>query len=78
MNKLKNAWNKFPLTSHWRIWISIPFIVIAIAIIAFGAYAGKYRSFESGINIGIDFKGGTVLTVKMGDKYIGSNEGYDK
>ncbi len=78
MNKLKNAWNKFSLTSHWRIWISIPFIVIAIAIIAFGAYAGKYRSFESGINIGIDFKGGTVLTVKMGDKYIGSNEGYDK
>ncbi|MDE6550596.1 MAG: protein translocase subunit SecF [Clostridia bacterium] len=78
MNKLKNAWKKFPLTSHWRIWVSIPFIIIAIAIIAFGAYAGKYHSFENGVNIGIDFKGGTVLTVKMGDEYIGSSEGYDK
>lgn len=77
--KLRQSWNKFPITSHWRIWASIPFIIIAAAIIAFGCYAGKYNSFDSGINIGIDFKGGTVITTQLGEDIVDNqyNEYYD-
>ena len=67
---LMDKWSRFRLTSHWRIWISIPFIVIIIAIICFGAYAGQGGTFESGINIGIDFKGGTIITTKLGESAV--------
>ena len=67
---LMDKWSRFRLTSYWRIWISIPFIVIIIAIICFGAYAGQGGTFESGINIGIDFKGGTIITTKLGESAV--------
>lgn len=78
MNKLRKFWKNYAITSHWRIWVSIPFIVIAAAILAYGLFAGKYDDFASGVNIGIDFKGGTVLTVEMGEDRIGNSEGYNK
>ncbi|MDE5618485.1 MAG: hypothetical protein K2I79_03260, partial [Clostridia bacterium] len=78
MNKLRKFWKNYAITSHWRIWVSIPFIIIAAAILAFGLFAGKYDDFASGVNIGIDFKGGTVLTVEMGEDRIGNSEGYNK
>ena len=67
---LGDKWNRFRLTSNWRIWVSIPFIVIIIAIICFGVYAGQGGSFESGMNIGIDFKGGTIITTKLGENAV--------
>ena len=69
---LADRWSRFRLTSYWRIWVSIPFIVIIIAIICFGAYAGQGGSFESGMNIGIDFKGGTIITTKLGETAVES------
>ncbi len=67
---LADKWSRFRLTSFWRIWVSIPFVVIAIAIICFGAYAGQGGAFENGINIGIDFKGGTIITTKLGEDIV--------
>lgn len=67
---LADKWSRFRLTSFWRIWVSIPFAVIAIAIICFGAYAGQGGAFENGINIGIDFKGGTIITTKLGEDIV--------
>ena len=67
---LSDKWSRFRLTSYWRLWISIPFIVIIIAIICFGAYAGQAGAFEGGINIGIDFKGGTIITTKLGSSAV--------
>ena len=69
---LADRWSRFRLTSYWRIWVSIPFIVIIIAIICFGAYAGQGGLFESGMNIGIDFKGGTIITTKLGETAVES------
>lgn len=76
---LADKWSRFRLTSFWRIWVSIPFVVIAIAIICFGAYAGQGGAFENGINIGIDFKGGTIITTKLGEDIVQNdyNEYYD-
>ena len=63
---LSDRWSRFRLTSWWRLWISIPFVIVAVAIIVFGVFAGQSGTFEGGINIGIDFKGGTIITTKLG------------
>lgn len=63
---LSERWSRFRLTSWWRLWISIPFVIVAVAIIVFGVFAGQSGTFEGGINIGIDFKGGTIITTKLG------------
>lgn len=51
-----------------KIWYLIPIVIILIACVAFGIYAGVNKDFSSGMNIGIDFTGGTMVTVQVGDK----------
>ena len=53
-----------------RIWFMIPVIIVLIALIEFFAFAGVNNwDFSEGLNIGIDFTGGTQITVALGDNY---------
>lgn len=53
-----------------KIWFAIPLVIILIALIEFFCFAGINNwDFEKGINVGIDFTGGTSMTVTLGEKY---------
>lgn len=63
------------VVEKWRYWVSLPFVIILAACIAFGIYAGIAKDASRGINLGIDFTGGNIVTVQT--KYdANDNEGY--
>lgn len=49
------------------IWFIIPLVIIIVAAISFGIYAGVNKDASQGMNIGIDFTGGTMVTIKVDD-----------
>jgi len=61
------------IVSKYKIWFSIPLALIIIGIIAFIIFAIVGGSFGSGFNLGIDFTGGTILTVEIGDQALNDN-----
>lgn len=68
-------YRNFKICKNKRIWYSIPmlFIVAAlIVIITIGATSGSYTD---AIGIGIDFEGGTLITVTLGSDAI---DNYDE
>ena len=52
--------------SKYRIWFAIPLVVILIAIIVFSVFSIVNKDAQEGMNLGIDFTGGTVMTVTVG------------
>ena len=64
----------------WKYWISVPLAIIFIALIAFGIYAGVYKDAAQGVNIGIDFAGGNIITIQTKYDANGSdaNANYNK
>lgn len=64
---MKNLLAGKEIVEKKKIWFLIPLVIIVIAAIAFGIYAGVRGSAKDGINIGIDFTGGTMVTVQVDD-----------
>ena len=67
------------VVEKWKYWIAVPIAILLIAIIAFGIFAGVYKDAAQGVNVGIDFTGGNIVTIQT--KYArGSNDkaNYDK
>lgn len=64
---MKNLLAGKEIVEKKKIWFLIPLVVIVIALIAFGIFAGVNGSAKDGINIGIDFTGGTMVTVQVED-----------
>jgi len=50
----------------YRIWFAIPLVIVLVAVIMFSIFAAVNKDAQSGMNLGIDFTGGTVLTVAVG------------
>lgn len=73
MNKLYGT----SITNKWRIWVVIPFVVLLIAIIVFASVAISQKDVSRGMNIGIDFSGGSVITIVLGEGELGSNDGFN-
>lgn len=67
---MKNLLAGKKLVEKHIIWYIIPIVVILIACVAFGIYAGVHKDFSQGINLGIDFTGGTMVTVELGQDAI--------
>ena len=61
---------KFPIAKNGKFWIIAPLVIIVLAGIMFGIYAGVYKDAKKGMNIGIDFAGGSVVTVELGDAIL--------
>ncbi|MEG2413097.1 MAG: protein translocase subunit SecF [Clostridia bacterium] len=76
--ELNTLTKKKGLTDRYMIWLIIPLIIIVIAAAVFTGFAVSYKDISKGINIGIDFAGGSVITVTLGEEQIGTNEGYNK
>ncbi len=72
------------IVEKYKIWFIVPLVILLAAMIVFTAFGinavvdarksgdswGKAigKGFSNGINIGIDFEGGTLLTVIMGEE----------
>ncbi len=54
------------VADKWWIYLIIPAIVILVALIAFMSYALTAGTVSQGMNIGLDFTGGSALTVTIG------------
>ena len=53
--------------SKYRIWFAVPLVAILIAVIVFSVFAIVNKDAAEGMNLGIDFTGGTVMTVNVGN-----------
>lgn len=60
--------NNFKIAEKWKIWYSIPAFILLISLVVFFCIGGMAGNLSDGINIGIDFTGGTILTVTLGDE----------
>ena len=60
----------------YRIWFAVPLIVILVAIIVFSVFAAVNKDAQEGMNLGIDFTGGTVMTVTVGEVNDAEYEAY--
>lgn len=74
MNKLK----KFKIVENGKYFVILPVIVLVIAAIVFTSFSLKFGDAQYGMNVGIDFAGGSLVTVTLGDDRIGTKEGYEK
>lgn len=57
----------FNIISKWRIWYVIPAAIVLIALMMFFIIGGSADNLAEGMNIGIDFTGGTIVTVSLGE-----------
>ena len=74
MKKLQDA--KI-VEKHW-IWAIAPVVIFLVAVIVFASFAGINKDITKGMNIGIDFAGGSILTVELGSDVLNNSEEYDK
>ena len=74
MKKLLNA--KI-VEKHW-IWAIAPVVIFLVAVIVFSSFAGINKDISKGMNIGIDFAGGSILTVELGSDILGNSDSYKK
>ena len=63
--------------SKYRIWFAVPIVVILIAVIMFSIFSVVNKDVQEGMNLGIDFTGGTVMTVTVGNA-LDENGAYDE
>lgn len=67
MKDFKQKMIDFDIVGKHKIWYLIPVIVLLTAAIVFSVFAYRGGSAASGMNIGIDFTGGTLITVTLGE-----------
>lgn len=71
----KFNFKEFDIAGKWHIWYIIPLVIILVSLIVFLSVGLSAGNIADGINIGIDFQGGTQLTIALGDEAEG--EAYD-
>lgn len=64
------------VNKYW-IWISIPVAIFVVAMIFFGIFAGINKDAGKGANVGIDFAGGSVVTIILGEEQL-TGDKYDE
>lgn len=72
MKKLQNA--KI-VEKHW-LWAIAPVVIFLVAVIVFTSFAVINKDITKGMNIGIDFAGGSILTVELGSEVLDNSEKY--
>lgn len=64
----------FKICEKAKIWYTIPFVFVLAALLVIVIIGSTTGSYTNAIGIGIDFEGGTVLTVEIGQD---ANDNYD-
>lgn len=67
--KLLSSLNSMPIAKNWKYWIIAPIVILVVAIVLIAAL-GSQIGYTNAINIGIDFEGGTLVTVTIGQDAI--------
>ncbi|HPD02596.1 MAG TPA: hypothetical protein PK245_04465, partial [Clostridia bacterium] len=52
-----------PISAKWRIFFAISLIIIVAGLATFFIVGGVKGDLSEGVNAGIDFQGGTILSV---------------
>lgn len=73
-NKLMNA----KIVEKHGIWAIAPVVVFVVAVIVFASFAGVNHDITKGLNIGIDFAGGSILTVELGSDILNNKDKYNE
>ena len=68
---MKIKMTKKNIAKMYKIWFVIPAVIILAAMIVFAGFAIADRDINSGMNIGTDFAGGSIVTVVLGEDVIG-------
>lgn len=58
----------YPLVQKYKIWFLVPIAILVLTIIFFAIYAIVNKDFAVGMNVGLDFTGGSAITVPLGEK----------
>lgn len=72
-SNFRNLCNNFSVSKHAKWFGAVPFVIVVIAlgiVIALGVTGG---SFTDAVGIGIDFEGGTLITVTLGEDALNEN-----
>ena len=56
------------VSGKWNYYIMVPAVILLVAIIAFSIYAAVNHTATQGMNLGLDFTGGTSITVTVGEE----------
>lgn len=70
MSKFRDLCGNFSVSKHAKIFGIVPFVVIIVALIVVVAIGAPTGNFTDAVGIGIDFEGGTVLTVTLGQQAL--------
>ena len=65
------------IAKMYKIWFVVPAVIILAAIIVFAGFAIADKDINSGMNIGTDFAGGSIVTVVLGEDKIASADGFN-
>ena len=68
-SKLLSSLNSMPIAKNWKYWIIAPIVIIVATVILILAL-GSQIGYTNAVNIGIDFEGGTLVTVTIGQDAI--------
>ncbi|MDY5345596.1 MAG: protein translocase subunit SecF [Eubacteriales bacterium] len=77
-NNFLNGLKNFKFSNKLPIWIAIPCVIILIAFLVVMSISIIKHSASVGFNIGIDFDGGTILSVTLGEEAHSDNANYHK
>ena len=69
-NKFLSSIKTMPIAKNWRYWIIAPVVIIITALILVIALGATTGSYTDAVGIGIDFEGGTLVTVTIGQDAI--------
>lgn len=73
-SKLMNA----KIVEKHGIWAIAPVVIFVVAVIVFASFAGMNHDITKGLNIGIDFAGGSILTVELGSDILNNKDKYNE
>jgi preprotein translocase subunit SecF len=66
-DKFLNTFSKFKVSKHIKLAVALPLLIIIVAVAVIIGIGETGGSYTNAVGIGIDFEGGTVLTVVLGE-----------
>ncbi|HKL93750.1 MAG TPA: hypothetical protein VJZ69_00515, partial [Clostridia bacterium] len=78
LGSISGKFANFKICDRVKLWLIAPLAILIAAIIVIAVIGGTTGSITEGFNIGIDFEGGTIVSVRFGEEAYTSNENYSK
>ncbi len=77
-NNFRNLCKNYSVCKNAKYAAIIPFVIVLAAIIVIVALGSTSGSYSDAVGIGIDFEGGTILTVTLGEEILNDKVYEDK